>query len=67
MGLGGWGDGCVVIYEAPSRHSMSGLSWARHVHVLGRHVRCINHFGVVMSSANCVGCRHLVGLCFLTH
>ena len=44
MGLGGW-----VIYEGPSIHNMSGLSGAIHVHVLGRHVHCINHYGFVMS------------------
>ena len=44
-----WGGGVMAIYEAPSRHNMSSLSWARHVHVLERHVLCINHSRVVMS------------------
>ena len=32
-----------------SIHNMLGLSQAMHVHVLGRHVHCINHFIIVMS------------------
>jgi hypothetical protein len=35
--------------RGPSTHNMSGLSWAMHAHVVGRHVHCIDHSGVVMS------------------
>ena len=32
-----------------SRYNMSGLSWAMHVHMLGRHVHRVNHSRVVTS------------------
>ena len=41
----------MAIYGAPSIHIMSSLSRAMHVHVLGRHVHCINHTEIVMSWA----------------
>ena len=44
----------------PSIHNMSGLSSAMHLHVLGRHVHCINHVGIVMLGVGCGGCLHLL-------
>ena len=42
MVFDGFGMGVWLSMEAPSIHNMLGLSWAMHVHVLGRHVHCIN-------------------------
>ena len=43
-GIGAWPS-----MRNPSRHNMSGHSWAMHVHVLGRHVHYINQSIMVMS------------------
>ena len=42
-------NGCMAINRGLSIHNMLGVSWAMHVHVLGRHVHCINHSRIVMS------------------
>ena len=39
----------MAIYGSPSIHNMLGLRLAMHVHVLGRHVHCINHSMIMMS------------------
>ena len=36
-------------------HNMLGLGQAMHVHVLGRHVQCINSYGIVMTVVLVVG------------
>lgn len=43
------GDGCTAIYGASKMHKMSGYSEALHVHVLGGHVHCVHHHGIVLS------------------
>ena len=39
----------MAIYRVPSRLNMFGLSQTMHIHVLRRHVHCINHSRIVMS------------------
>ena len=58
MGLGGMS--VWLSMGNSSRYNIASLSRAMDVHVLARHVHCINHFGIGIG-ANCVGCRHLLG------
>ena len=41
--------GAWLSVGAPSTHSMSGLSLARHVHGIVGHVNWSNHYGTVLS------------------
>lgn len=53
-GLGRWVYG-YLLGGASVLHNMLGLGQAMHVHVLGRHVQCINSYGIVMTVVLVVG------------